>query len=121
MDIIDSKGVKIGQAVDIDFDKDGSAALTVGGGFIEEKLEAIGLLDDIDIIIPAKVIQSISKRIILNISRGDLKDNLDRALEDSELREYREGRIADREAEKLKESRIREHESLKIKMSSRTR
>ena len=118
-DIIDSNGVKIGRAVDIDFDVDGSASITVGGGFFEEKLEDLGLIDDIDIIVPANVIQSIGKRITLNVSRGNLKDNLDRALEDSELREYRKQLISDRDASELRESRVREHESLKIKMLAR--
>ncbi|MHA2229560.1 MAG: hypothetical protein ACXABL_10140 [Candidatus Thorarchaeota archaeon] len=85
MDIIDKGGVKVGRAIDIDFDVDGSASLTVGGGFIEESLEAIGLKSDVDIIVPAAVIDSVSNNIKLSVSKDELGLTLDEALKSSEV------------------------------------
>ncbi|MHA2191169.1 MAG: PRC-barrel domain-containing protein [Candidatus Thorarchaeota archaeon] len=89
MDIIDKSGVKVGRAIDIDFDVDGSASLTVGGGFIEESLEAIGLKSDVDIIVPAAVIDSVSKDIKLSVSKDELGLTLDEAFKSSEVKKAR--------------------------------
>jgi sporulation protein YlmC with PRC-barrel domain len=41
LDIFDKDHVKIGRAIDVDLDIDNRVAIIVGGGFVEEKLEAI--------------------------------------------------------------------------------
>ncbi len=80
MDIIDDEGVKIGRAVDIDFDVDGKVSLTVGGGFIEETLESLGFKKDVDIIVPGSTISSISENIHLKVSKDSLGLTMDKAL-----------------------------------------
>ncbi len=72
LEIIDKEGEKVGKAVDVDFDKDGSASLIVGGGFFEEKLEAIGFKKDVDIIVPSEAIEKVSDKIYLNVGKEDL-------------------------------------------------
>jgi len=77
LDIIDKDNVKVGRAIDVDFDVDGRAAIIAGGGFIEEKLEAIGLKQDVDIIVPSDVIASIGESIRLSVSKDELETTLD--------------------------------------------
>lgn len=89
MDIIDENGVKVGRAIDIDFDVDGSASLTVGGGFFEETLEAIGFKSDVDIIVPGTTISSISDTIQLRVSKDSLGLTMDEALKSPEVVEAR--------------------------------
>ena len=72
MDILDSSGKKIGRAIDVDFDVDGAVSMIVGGGFIEEKLEALGLKTDVDIIVPGTVIASITDTIQLRVYEDEL-------------------------------------------------
>ena len=84
--IIDKHDVTVGKAIDIDFDIDGTASLTVGGGMIEETLERIGLKDDIDIIVPAETIHSITDHIKLKVSKDELKLTMNKALENPEVR-----------------------------------
>jgi len=79
LEIIDKDGIKVGKAVDIDFDIDGSASLIVGGGFFEEKLEALGLKADIDFIVPGKVISKIGDEICLSVSKQDLALTMEEA------------------------------------------
>ncbi|MHA2067661.1 MAG: PRC-barrel domain-containing protein, partial [Candidatus Thorarchaeota archaeon] len=50
MQIIDKNGEKVGKALEMDFDADGKVCVIAGGGFIEEKLEALGIKADIDIL-----------------------------------------------------------------------
>lgn len=90
MDILDQDEVKVGRAVDVDFDIDGTASLTVGGGFIEETLESFGIKADIDIIVPAKTIASVSDNIKLNVTKDELKLTMDKALEKPEVRKAKE-------------------------------
>ena len=90
MDIYDHDDVKVGRAVDIDFNLDGSASLVVGGGIIEETLESVGLKQDIGIIVPAKTIMSMSDKIKLSVSRDDLKLTMNKALENPEVKKARE-------------------------------
>ncbi len=82
LDIVDKDGVKLGRAIDVDFDVDGSASLIVGGGFIEEKLEALGIKSNIDIVVPDKVIESISDKIQLAVSKSDLDSTMEDAIKD---------------------------------------
>ncbi len=92
LDIIDKDDVKVGRAIDVDFDVDGRASIIAGGGFIEEKLEAIGLKEDIDIIVPSDVIISIRDVIRLSVSRDELDSTLDGVLRERaiEIRSERE-------------------------------
>jgi len=85
MDIVDKDGKKIGRAIDIDFDRDGSVSIIVGGGFIEEKLEAIGLKSDVDIIVPGDVISTIGDKIHLSVSKESLATTMDDALKEKEV------------------------------------
>ncbi|MGY5875066.1 MAG: hypothetical protein RTU30_04925 [Candidatus Thorarchaeota archaeon] len=104
LDIIDENGVKIGRAIDVDFDVDGSASLTVGGGFIEEKLEALGLKTDIDIIVPDKAIVSIGDDIRLGVSKEELDKTMDEAVKDHspEIRKARNDRAVHHDVSKVR-------------------
>ena len=84
MDIMDKDGKKVGRAIDIDFDVDGSVSMVVGGGFIEEKLEAAGLKADVDIIVPGSAIASIGNKIYLNVSKETLGTTMEDALKAEE-------------------------------------
>ena len=92
----------VGKAVDIDFDIDGTASLTVGGGVIEETLESIGLKTDVDIIVPADTIESMGDKIKLRVSKDELQLTMDNALEDAEIRNIEEETKAHREVEKIR-------------------
>lgn len=81
-DIIDKEGVKVGNAIDVDFNDDGSAWLTVGGGFIEETLEGLGLKSDVDIIVPANAIDEIIDVIRLGVSKDSLAKTLKSAVDE---------------------------------------
>lgn len=87
MDILDENGVKVGQAVDIDFDVDGKVSLTVGGGFIEETLESLGFKKDVDIIVPGSTISAITDSIQLKVSKESLGLTMDEALKTPEIAE----------------------------------
>ena len=80
MDILDENGVKVGRAIDIDFDVEGNASLTVGGGFFEETLEALGFKSNVDIIVPGSTIGSIGDHIQLKVSKDSLGLTMDEAL-----------------------------------------
>jgi sporulation protein YlmC with PRC-barrel domain len=92
LDILDKDNVKVGRAIDVDFELDGRTALIAGGGVIEEKLEAIGLKDDVDIIVPFEVIVSIDESIRLSVSKDELDASLDGVLRERalEIRKQRE-------------------------------
>ena len=89
-DIIDKDEVKVGTAVDIDFDLDGTASLIVGGGMIEETLESIGLKSDIDIIVPCASIESMGEKIKLKVTKDELKLTMDQALRSDTVKSARE-------------------------------
>ncbi len=90
LDIVDKDDVKVGRAVDVDFDTDGIASLIVGGGFIEESLEAVGLKADIDILVPGSVITAVGDKVQLSVSKEDLRLTMDKALENPEVKKARE-------------------------------
>jgi sporulation protein YlmC with PRC-barrel domain len=69
---------------------DGTACLIVGGGFIEETLEDVGLKADVDILVPSGNITSIRGKIILSVSKEDLKLTMDNAFENPEVKKARE-------------------------------
>ncbi len=88
--IYDRDGGKVGKAIDVDFDVDGSASIIVGGGFFEEKLEALGLKADVDLIVPASAIDSITDRITLNVCKDDLNTTMEGALKPEEVKKAKE-------------------------------
>ncbi len=102
MDIYDKEGLKVGNIIDIDFDADGMASFTVGGGIIEETLEAIGLKADIDIIVPANTVESITDTVKLFVSKDDLQLTMDEALQDETVRKARDRAATDREVAKVR-------------------
>ncbi|MGY5881846.1 MAG: PRC-barrel domain-containing protein [Candidatus Thorarchaeota archaeon] len=102
MDIVDNTGKKIGRAIDVDFDVDGSASMIVGGGFIEEKLEAAGLKADVDIIVPGSVISSISDKICLSVSESELATTMDDALKSDDVKKAREAKTVHHEVTKVR-------------------
>jgi len=80
MDILDKDNVKVGRTIDVDFDVDGSASVIVGGGFIEEKLEAAGLKANVDIIVPGDAIDSLTDVMKLKVSKSELGTTMEEAL-----------------------------------------
>ncbi len=96
LDIVDKDDVKVGRAVDVDFDTDGMARLIVGGSFIEESLESVGLKADVDILVPSSVITGIAGRVQLNVSKEDLEHTMANALESPEIRAAQEKPIDQR-------------------------
>lgn len=105
LSIVDENDVNVGKAIDVDFDLDGSAWVIVGGGFIEEKLEAIGLKTDIDIIVPGNCIESIGDVVKLKVSKEELGKTVDEELEQQEP-----------EIEKLREMKETERYTVKIRV-----
>lgn len=102
MDILDSSGKKIGRAIDVDFDVDGAVSMIVGGGFIEEKLEALGLKTDVDIIVPGTVIASITDTIQLRVSEDELSTTMDDALESEDVAKARDAKVVHHEVTKVR-------------------
>ena len=100
--IIDKDGVSVGKAVDVDFEIDGSAHLIVGGGFFEEKLEALGLKSDIDIIVPGKVIESIGEEIKLVVGKADLALTMEEAVKSESEKKMRDAVATHREISKVR-------------------
>lgn len=100
--IIDKDEVGVGKAVDIDFDIDGTASLTVGGGVIEETLESLGLKADVDIIVPAETIESMGDKIKLKVSKDELKLTMDKALENLEVKKARDEAATQRDVAKVR-------------------
>ena len=86
LDIFDKDHEKIGRAIDVDLNIDGSVSIVVGGGFIEEKLEAIGLKDDIDILVPSNIISSIHDSIQLSVSKNELDTTLNGILKEKAIK-----------------------------------
>ncbi len=103
MDIFDKDEVKIGRAVDVDFDTDGTACLIVGGGLVEETLESVGLKTDVDILVPSGHLVAIrDNKIVLDVSKDDLKLTMDKALENPEVRKAKELPADKRAAAKIR-------------------
>jgi sporulation protein YlmC with PRC-barrel domain len=104
LDILDKNGVKVGRAIDIDLELNGRTALVAGESFIEEKLEALGLKEDVDIIIPFDVIISIDESIRLSVLKDELDTSLDGILREraTEIRNQREAAAAHSGGEKVR-------------------
>jgi len=96
LEIVDKDGVKVGRAINVDFDLSGRTALIAGGGLLEEKLESFGLKEDVDIIIPFQVIVSIDESIRLSVSKDELDTSLDGILRERaiEIKNQREAAAA---------------------------
>ncbi|MHA1949741.1 MAG: PRC-barrel domain-containing protein [Candidatus Thorarchaeota archaeon] len=101
MDILDKEGKKIGRTVAVNFNIDGSVSVIVGGGFIEEKLEAAGLKADVDILVPGHTISSIGDKIHLNVSKDDLDTTMNDALKSKDLDKRRREKAVHREVTKV--------------------
>jgi sporulation protein YlmC with PRC-barrel domain len=74
--VYDSDGFKIGTVIDIWYDIEGKPWLVLGGGFVEETLEKVGVQPDIDLLVPMAFIENISKKKIeLKYTKFQLESN----------------------------------------------
>jgi len=74
--VVDSDNIRIGFVIDIWFDKECVMWLVLGGGFFEELLERLKAQPDIDLLVPLRFIETISKDVIkLSITKSQLQDN----------------------------------------------
>jgi sporulation protein YlmC with PRC-barrel domain len=105
LDIFDKNQEKIGRAIDVDLDTDNRVSIIVGGGFVEEKLEAIGLKDDVDIIVPSNVISSIHDSIQLSVSKDELDTSLNGILKEKAM-EIQQAREAARDHRSTRKERV---------------
>ncbi|MFW9922402.1 MAG: PRC-barrel domain-containing protein [Candidatus Thorarchaeota archaeon] len=78
--IISSDGKKIGNIMDVVFDKDYQLhSFILGGGFWEEFRESLGIIDDIDPVLPIDNIVEISKDTIrIDLMKIQLKNKFDK-------------------------------------------
>jgi sporulation protein YlmC with PRC-barrel domain len=80
--VIDSDGFKVGNVIDIWFDEDSEIWLLLGGGFLEEALERIGVQPDIDLIAGPKDIDIFTdEEIKLKWTRFQLESNCEKDYE----------------------------------------
>ena len=105
LDIFDKDNTKIGRAIDVDIDADGRISIIVGGGFIEEKLETIGLKDDVDIIVPSNVISSVHDSIQLSVSKDELDTTIDGILKEKAI-EIQQARKAAKHQRSARRERV---------------
>jgi sporulation protein YlmC with PRC-barrel domain len=61
MKVVDADGFKLGNTIDLWFDKASHLWLVLGGGFFEELLEKIHAQPDIDLLVPQSDIERITK------------------------------------------------------------
>ncbi len=74
--VIDADDIKIGNVIDVWFDAADQPLLVIGGGFVEETLERLGLQPNIDLLVPQHVIADIdSERIRLKWTKFQLRSN----------------------------------------------
>ena len=102
LDICDENGEKVGRAIDIDFNVDGSASVIVGGGFIEESLESWGFKEDVDIIVPATTIETISDHVKLKVSKDELALTMEEAVKAPEVKEALDRKSTQQEVMKVR-------------------
>ncbi|MFX1262093.1 MAG: PRC-barrel domain-containing protein [Promethearchaeota archaeon] len=77
--VIDSDGFKVGTVIDVWFDENSEVWLLLGGGFLEEALERIGVQPDIDLIAgPTDIDIFTDKEIKLKWSKFQLESNCER-------------------------------------------
>ena len=102
LEILDAHGIPVGKAIDVDFDQDGSASLIVGGGFFEEKLEALGFKRNIDILVPGEVIEKIGDKIHLSVAKKDLNLTMDEELKMDAAKKKRSDIVVHRDVSRVK-------------------
>jgi sporulation protein YlmC with PRC-barrel domain len=102
MDIMDKQGKKVGHTIDIDFDETGAVSMIVGGSFIEEKLEALGLKTDVDIIVPGDVIATIKDKIHLKVSKDELETTMEDAVKPEQTKKAREAKQVAQQVNKVR-------------------
>ncbi|NHJ12495.1 MAG: hypothetical protein EAX95_02410 [Candidatus Thorarchaeota archaeon] len=85
MDILDENDEWVGRAIGANFNLDGSVSIIVGGGVIEEALEAVGFKSDVDIIVPGDVIGTIDESVKLKVSKDELSRTMEAALKKPEV------------------------------------
>ncbi|MHA1169035.1 MAG: PRC-barrel domain-containing protein, partial [Candidatus Hodarchaeales archaeon] len=77
MDVIDKTGTKIGRINDVAFFDDDCLSFIIGGSATEEFLEKIGVIDDVDLIVPRQNITSVQdNKIMVNLTRDELTTTL---------------------------------------------
>ncbi len=80
-DVVDSNGEKVGEIMDLIFNYSDNKIelkhMVLGGGRIEELLEAIGARPDIDPVCNLDNIEKIEDKVYLNVDRESLKKTLD--------------------------------------------
>ncbi|MHA1134964.1 MAG: PRC-barrel domain-containing protein [Candidatus Thorarchaeota archaeon] len=74
LDVLDADGLKVGNVIDLWFDKKSQMWLVLGGGFFEELLEKIRAQPDIDLLIPEEDIKNVDRHAItLNKTKFELE------------------------------------------------
>jgi sporulation protein YlmC with PRC-barrel domain len=80
--VIDSDGFKIGNVIDVWFDVEAQVWLLLGGGFIEETLEKLGVQPDIDLLAGPKDLEVFTdEEIKLKWTRFQLESNTEKDYE----------------------------------------
>ena len=64
MKVVDVDGIRLGNVIDLWFDKASHLWLILGGSFFEELLERLHAIPDIDLLVPHDDIESIKKGVI---------------------------------------------------------
>ncbi|MHA1448849.1 MAG: hypothetical protein ACTSP4_05455 [Candidatus Hodarchaeales archaeon] len=76
--VVDKDGKKIGNIINMAFFDDDTASFIIGGSTIQEFLEKIGVIPDIDLIVPLNKIKEVTgDEIKINLSQADLKTTLE--------------------------------------------
>ncbi len=77
--VIDNKGATVGTIIDAVFDRAWNLhSFIIGGNFWEELRESLGIIEDIDPVVPIETITEISdKEIKLQLTQDDLKHKLE--------------------------------------------
>ncbi|MHA2374062.1 MAG: PRC-barrel domain-containing protein [Candidatus Thorarchaeota archaeon] len=102
---LDTTANSLVTTMDKEVDADGRASIMAGDGFLAEKLEAIGLKDDVDIIVPYNVITSIGETIQLSVSKDELDTTLDGILREK-AKEIQEQRRAASSRDTTRKARV---------------
>lgn len=102
MEVIDKQGKRVGHAIDVDFDVTGAVSMIVGGGFIEEKLEALGLKTDVDVIVPGDAISSIRDKIHLKVSKEELARTMEQAIKSDKEKNARDQKQVTQQVTKVR-------------------
>ena len=83
LNVLDADGLKVGNVIDLWFDKKNQMWLVLGGGFFEELLEKIRAQPDIDLLIPEEDIKNVdTKSITLNKTKFELESTCEKEYEE---------------------------------------